>query len=135
MSSRRHLASHQALTGIRCGLAALLFIHGVARVASDGVAPFGGFLDSRGLPFGTGIAWGVTLFELIAAPALAWGRWVTPIALVFSAIYACGIWLVHASAGWFVVGLGRNGMEYSMLIILCLLANAWAHRPARNLIE
>ena len=65
---------------------------------------------------------------LCAAPLLAWGRWVTPIALVFSVIYACGLWLVHAPAGWFVVGLGRNGMEYSVLILACLLANAWAHR-------
>jgi uncharacterized membrane protein YphA (DoxX/SURF4 family) len=31
-----------------------------------------------------------------------------------------GIYLVHASAGWFVVGAGRNGMEFSVLLILCL---------------
>ena len=74
------------------------------------------------------LAWAVTAFELVAAPVMAWGRWVTPVALVFAAIYACGIWLVHAPAGWFVVGLGRNGAEYSVLIIACLLANAWAHR-------
>ena len=121
-------SSTQALAAIRCGLAALLFVHGLARVLAAGIAPFGEFLDAQGLPFGIGIAWFVTVFELVAAPLLAWGRWVTPIALVFSAIYACGIWLVHAPAGWFVVGLGRNGMEYSVLILLCLLANAWAHR-------
>lgn len=129
MTSDRPQASHQAMVAIRCGLATLLFIHGVARVWSDGVAPFGGFLDSRGFAWGTGIAWAITLFEIAAAPVFAAGRWVTPIGLVFAAIYACGIWLVHAPAGWFVVGLGRNGMEYSVLIILCLLANAWAHRP------
>jgi len=118
----------QALAAIRLGLAALLFVHGIARVLAGGVAPFGAFLDAQGIPFGPGVAWCVTVFELAAAPLLAWGRWVTPIALVFCAIYACGIWLVHAPAGWFVVGLGRNGMEYSVLILLCLLANAWAHR-------
>ena len=118
----------QALAAIRCGLAALLFIHGATRLTVGGVVPFGAFLDAQGLPFGLGIAWFVTGFELVAAPLLAWGRWVTPIALVFCAIYACGIWLVHAPVGWFVVGLGRNGMEYSVLILLCLLANAWAHR-------
>jgi putative oxidoreductase len=118
----------QALAAIRIALAALLFIHGAARVSAGGVGPFGDFLDAQGLPFGLGIAWFVTAFELIAAPLLAWGRWVTPIALVFSVIYACGLWLVHAPAGWFVVGLGRNGMEYSVLILACLLANAWAHR-------
>ena len=121
-------AGRQALAFIRMALATLLFVHGVARVLADGVAPFGVFLESRGFPFGLGIAWFVTVFELVAAPVFAAGRWITPIALVFSAIYACGIWLVHAPAGWFVVGLGRNGAEYSVLIIACLLANAWAHR-------
>ncbi|AKC88187.1 hypothetical protein WQ53_04995 [Pseudoxanthomonas suwonensis] len=114
---------------VRWVLAALIFIHGVARVAADGVVPFGAFLETRGFPFGLGLAWLVTVFELAAAPLFAWGRAVAPIALVFSAIYACGIWLVHAPAGWFVVGLGRNGAEYSVLIIACLLAIAWAHRP------
>ena len=36
--------------------------------------------------------------------------------------------LASLATGWFVVGLGRNGVEYSVLIIACLLANAWAHR-------
>jgi putative oxidoreductase len=121
-------AGRQALAFIRMALATLLFVHGIARMLADGVAPFGVFLESRGFPFGLGIAWFVTVFELVAAPVFAAGRWITPIALVFSAIYACGIWLVHAPAGWFVVGLGRNGAEYSVLIIACLLANAWAHR-------
>lgn len=132
MTTTRDASARQGLAFVRCLLAALLFTHGAARVLADGVTPFGAFLDSRGLPFGLGIAWGVTLFELIAAPVFAWGRWVTPLALVFSAIYACGIWLVHAPAGWFVVGLGRNGAEYSVLILACLLANAWAHRSRKR---
>lgn len=128
MTVRSDAASRQSIAAIRCGLAALLFIHGAARVYHDGVVPFGSFLDGRGFPSGLGIAWFVTLFELVAAPVMALGRWVAPIALVFATIYACGIWLVHAPAGWFVVGLGRNGMEYSVLILVCLLALAWAHR-------
>ena len=40
-----------------------------------------------------------------------------PFALLFMAIYAMGIVLVHAPEGWFVVGAGRNGMEYSVLLI------------------
>ena len=122
------LAARQGLDLVRWVLATLLFIHGLARVLAGGVAPFGAFLDAQGVPAGLVLAWAVTVFELVAAPVMAWGRWVTPVALVFAAIYACGIWLVHAPAGWFVVGLGRNGAEYSVLIIACLLANAWAHR-------
>ncbi|KRA40071.1 DoxX family protein [Pseudoxanthomonas sp. Root630] len=127
------LPARQALAFIRMALATLLFVHGVARVLADGVTPFGAFLEAQGFPFGLAIAWFVTVFELAAAPVFAAGRWVTPIALVFAAIYACGIWLVHAPAGWFVVGLGRNGAEYSVLILVCLLANAWAHRPRASL--
>ena len=122
------LATRQGLDLVRWVLATLLFIHGLARVLAGGVAPFGAFLDAQGFPAGLVLAWAVTAFELVAAPVMAWGRWVTPVALVFAAIYAGGIGLVHAPAGWFVVGLGRNGAEYSVLIIACLLANAWAHR-------
>lgn len=129
MKPSAEVPARHALAFIRIALATLLFIHGVARVMADGVTPFGAFLEAQGLPFGLGIAWFITGFELAAAPVFASGRWVTPIALVFSVIYACGIWLVHAPAGWFVVGLGRNGAEYSVLILACLLANAWAHRP------
>ena len=39
--------------------------------------------------------------------------------------------MVHAKAGWFVVGAGRNGMEYSVLLIVCLLALAWRDLPQR----
>jgi len=124
-------SASQGLIFIRCVLAVLLFIHGVARWQAGGVAPFGEFLAAQGFPLGLVIAWAITLYEILATPLLAWGRWVTPIALLFCVIYACGIWLVHAQEGWFVVGLGRNGVEYSVLILACLLGLAWAHRPQR----
>jgi putative oxidoreductase len=117
---------------IRIVLAILLFVHGVTRAKLGTVDAFGAFLDSRDIPFGIGVAWFVTLFELCAAPALAWGRMVTAICLVFASIYACGIWLVHWPEGWFVVGAGRGGMEYSVLILACLSGLAWAHRPTRR---
>jgi len=31
--------------------------------------------------------------------------------------------------GWFVVGAGRNGMEYSARLLVCLGATAWAYAP------
>jgi putative oxidoreductase len=36
-----------------------------------------------------------------------------------------GILLVHRHDGWFVVGGGRNGVEYSVLLIAVLLLQAW----------
>ena len=120
-----------ALAVLRILVATLAFVHGLVRVLGDGVAPFGDFLDGAGLPYGLAIAWFVTLFELVAAPLLLLGfrRLITPLSLVFASIYGCGIVLVHWPAGWFVVGAGRNGMEYSVLLIACLLANAWRWWP------
>lgn len=131
---------------LRIALAALLLVHGIARIYNDGVAPFAGWLASDltplhpvaawfigiGVPFGAIIAWFVTLWELTATWLLAVGpkRWLSPICAVFIGIYACGIWLVHAPAGWFVVGAGRNGSEYSVLIIVCLTMLAWIYWPA-----
>jgi putative oxidoreductase len=102
---------------LRITLATMLAIHGVYRIAAGGVAPFGEFLDGRGFPGGLAIAWTITLFEIAGGLALALGRFVLPISALFIVQLACGIGLVHASSGWFVVGGGRNGVEYSVTLI------------------
>lgn len=111
------------LVFLRMLSAALLFVHGAARVR-NGVAPFGEFLAQQGIPFGSAAAWGITIFELTATVALAGGRYVVPICAVLILELAAGIALVHARAGWFVVGAGRNGAEYSVLLIGVLVAVA-----------
>lgn len=120
-----------ALLILRLAIAGLLAAHGWARLLSGGVEPFGGWLDSQGLPFGLGIAAAVTALEILGTPLLAWGRWVTWLCLAYCAVYAAGLVMVHLPAGWFVVGLGRNGMEYSALLIVCLGLLAWVHAPRR----
>jgi putative oxidoreductase len=124
------LSAPQPLTLVRLAVAGLIAAHGWARWLAGGVVPFGGWLEGQGFPFGWAIAIAITAYEILGTPLLAWGRrFVVPLALVYSAIYVMGIVLVHAKAGWFVVGLGRNGMEYSVLLIACLWAIAWqAHR-------
>lgn len=106
----------QPLVFLRILAGALLFVHGAARVF-HGVAPFGDFLTQQGIPLGPAVAWGVTIFELTATAALAAGRYIVPICAVLILELASGIALVHAPAGWFVVGAGRNGVEYSVLLI------------------
>ena len=91
------------------------------------MVPFGSFLDTQGFPGGFYWAAAVTGFEIAGSLLLLLGRWVSPIAVAFAIIYALGIALVHAKAGWFVVGLGRNGAEFSVLLIVCLLALALQH--------
>jgi putative oxidoreductase len=125
------IRAERGLVVLRLALASLLLVHGIARVV-NGVAPFGEFLDSQGIPLGIGVAWFVTVYELLATWIIAFGpkRLLPPVCLVFVAIYAFGIWLVHWPAGWFVVGAGRNGSEYSALLIVALLMFAWIYWPA-----
>jgi putative oxidoreductase len=120
-----------ALVLLRIAIAGLLAAHGWARLLTGGVEPFGGWLDSQGLPFGVVIATAVTALEILGTPLLALGRWVTWLCLAYIAVYATGLVMVHLPAGWFVVGLGRNGMEYSALLIVCLGLLAWVHAPRR----
>ncbi len=123
-----------ALLFLRLVLAGLLAAHGWARLIAGGVVPFGGWLDGSGFaPLGFAIAASVTAYEILGTILLALGRWLTPICLGFCAIYAAGLALVHWPAGWFVVGLGRNGMEYGVLLIACLALLAYVHAPARRI--
>lgn len=110
-----------AFTLLRILLAGIIAAHGWARWQAGGVEPFGQWLTNQGIPLGPYIAIGITAIEILGTPLLAWGRFLLPLCLLYSAIYLTGLLMVHAPAGWFVVGLGRNGMEYSVLLIVCLL--------------
>jgi putative oxidoreductase len=99
-----------------------MLIHGITRLSLGTVSNFDGYLSSIGFPPYT--AWVLTIFELAGAISIIIGRWVTPIALIFCLELLMGIILVHFHEGWFVVGAGRNGMEYSVLLIICFISTA-----------
>lgn len=116
----------RALVLVRIAVACLLMIHGLYRIlVPERVAGFGEFLVGQGLIGGAVVAWGITLVEIVGGALLASGRWIRPIAVWFAVQLTAGIVLVHRHDGWFVVGGGRNGMEYSVLLIVVLLAVAW----------
>ena len=116
-----------ALIIIRVVLAVVMFSHGAARISAGTVGGFGEFLGSQGIPLGFFVAWGITLFEIIGSVLLAVGFYTWIIALVFALQLAVGIAMVHYKEGWFVVGHGRNGMEFSAVLIASLLAIAYAN--------
>jgi putative oxidoreductase len=119
----------RALDVIRIVPAILIFIHGAARLAAGGVAPFGEWLGTQGFPAGLAFAWAVTLYELVAPVLIVVRRFVFWACLGHIGILTLGAIMVHLPAGWFVVGLGRNGMEYSVLLIVCLAVVAFVHAP------
>lgn len=121
--------AERVLDIVRITVALLILIHGVYRLAADLVVPFGTWLDSLGFPYGYGWAMAVTLYELIGPALMLARRWTSLAALGHAFILTLGMILVHMPAGWFVVGGGRNGVEYSVLLIVALLGIAWAYWP------
>jgi len=122
-----------SLSLVRVALAVLIFIHGAHRAMhwDPNVTGFGSWLSSLGFPEGYYWAAAVTLYELIAPLFLIARRFVTLACLGHIVIIALGMVLVHYPSGWFVVGSGRNGMEFSVLLLVGLIAVAWAHAPKR----
>lgn len=117
---------------MRVTVALQLMIHGMTRIALGGVGGFGGFLTDNHIPAGTVVAWLITGGEILGGAALAAGFFVIPLSCVFALELLMGIGLVHFREGWFVVGAGRNGMEYSVVLIAALVSTALAHFPRKN---
>jgi putative oxidoreductase len=115
-----------ALILIRVALAATMFIHGASRISFGTVGGFGEYLSGEGFPLGFYLAWAITLFEIVGSVLLAVGVYAWIIAVIFAAQLTAGVAMVHWKEGWFVVGHGRNGMEFSVLLIVCFLATALA---------
>ncbi len=109
------------LIALRIAVACLLGVHGFYRAISGGVSGFASFLTSTGFPLALSLAWTITVFEMAGSLCLLAGRFVRVVIPGFVLILSIGIALVHAREGWFVVGGGRNGVEYSLLLITTLL--------------
>ena len=105
------------LFGFRLLVALLIGVHGWYRLLENGSPVFGEWLAGQGIPLPYVVAWGITIGEIVGSACLAIGLCVRPFALLFMAIYTSGVLMIHAAEGWFVVGAGRNGMEYSLLLI------------------
>ena len=115
-----------ALSMVRVAAACTMIIHGIARLSLGTVSNFDGWLTSLGFPPFT--AWGITFFEILGGIAMVLGvRWTKYICIVFILQLIMGIILVHGPEGWFVVGAGRNGMEYSVILIACFASTAVAN--------
>lgn len=122
-----------SLSMLRIALAVLIFIHGAFRAShwDPYVTGFGEWLTTQGFPEGFYWAAAVTIYELVGPLFLLARRFVTFACLGHIVIIGLGMFMVHMPAGWFVVGAGRNGVEYSVLLLVGLIAVAWAYAPKR----
>jgi len=115
------------------GLAILRVVVGVTFVAHGAPKLFGGgvsgtaeFLGQIGVPLAGVAAWSVALLEFLGGLALIVGALVAPVALLLAVEMLLGIVLIHAAAGWYVVGPQTRhppgGVEFNVLLIAALLA-------------
>ena len=120
------------LHSFRVVLSLLLIIHGVVRLSVGGAIHFGAYLEGEGIPGGTIIAYLLTFFEIVGGCLLALRVYTKWIVSVFLLEIILGLIMVHAKEGWFVVGYGRNGSEYSVLIIISLLLICFSEDVFKN---
>lgn len=115
------LPKEKAFVILRVVLGIIFITHAIARIYYQSVGDFGDFLDQKGLPLGNLLAWTVTIGELISGTLLVFGIAVAYCALFHAVVILSGIILVHLPKGWFVVGPGLDGVEYSVLLLAALL--------------
>ena len=108
---------------LRAAVAIILLTHSLPSIFTGDVNVFGEqYLNEVGFaPLGVPIAWAVKLSHVVAAVLLVLNRYIKPAAIVTILILLMGIIMVHFKEGWFVVGGGRNGMEYNFLLICALV--------------
>jgi putative oxidoreductase len=109
---------------LRIATAIILLSHSVFGIFNNGINDFGNlYLNQIGFaPFGVFLAWTIKISHIVAAILLLLNKYVKPAGFVTIFILIMGIILVHFQEGWFVVGGGRNGVEYNFLLIFVLLA-------------
>jgi len=109
---------------LRIAVAVILLTHSVFGIFDNGINDFGNlYLNQIGFaPFGVFIAWSIKLSHMIAAVLLVLNKYIKLAGFVTIFVLIMGIILVHFQEGWFVVGGGRNGVEYNFLLIIVLLA-------------
>ena len=114
---------------LRAAVAIILLTHSLPGLFNGGVNAFGeSYLHHVGFaPFGVPIAWAIKLSHVVCAVLLVINRYIKPAAIVTILILFMGIVMVHFKEGWFVVGGGRNGMEYNFLLICALVYIMYPH--------
>ncbi len=110
---------------IRFSLAIVMATHSVTSFLTMDVLNFGKYYlgEDEGLgSFGIPVAILVKLIHLISVPLLLWNKYLKGISVLNILILVMGIIMIHGKEGWYVVGGGRNGVEYNFLLIFCFLS-------------
>lgn len=107
---------------LRAIVAIILFMHSIPGIMDGGISAFGTeYLDNAGFaPFGLALAWSIKLSHIVCGVLLLINRYVKPASFITIFVLVAGIFMVHLKDGWYVVGGGRNGIEFNLLLIVVL---------------
>jgi putative oxidoreductase len=130
--------ARQALEFIRIASASILIVHPLGGLRDPaGLNDLGQYFSSIGFPFGVQLVWGSMFLQIASSLALIARRFVVPACLGHMLVLVTGICLFHAPH-WFVigpdnvVGPGKEGVEYSILLITCFISILIAYWPKRT---
>lgn len=120
---------------LRFSLAIIMIMHSVPSFYTGSVLAFGKeYLSGEGFGvFSVPLAIAVKLVHLVSVPLLFWNKNLKIISILNIFILIAGIIMIHASEGWYVVGGGRNGVEYNFLLIFCFLSFVFPKGIFKNL--
>jgi len=109
---------------LRVSIAIILLSHSVFGMFDGGINDFGNFyLNKVGFaPYGVAIAWIIKLSHIVCAVLFIMKRYIRLACFTTIFVLIMGIIMVHFKEGWFVVGGGRNGIEYNFVLICVLTA-------------
>ena len=108
---------------LRISLVIILLFHSVSGMFNNGVNDFGNlYLNKIGFsPIGVPLAWAIKISHIVTAICLVLDRYTKITGFLTIGILIAGIVMVHWPNGWFVVGGGRNGIEFNFLLIIAFL--------------
>lgn len=109
---------------LRIPVVIILLAHSLTGMFNNGINDFGNlYLNQIGFaPVGVYLAWAIKLSHVLCAISLLINKYVKLMGFITIFVLIMGIILVHFKEGWFVVGGGRNGVEFNFLLIFVLLA-------------
>ena len=123
---------HIAVDLVKLVVCAIIFTHGVHRYLYGEIGPLGDALARFGFPFPSAQAQLVNLAETGGVLLIALGILVRTMCAVLVVIFATGIALIHSHLGFFIIGPGEGGWEFSALLIACFTAVALDYSPRRE---
>lgn len=108
---------------LRFAIAVILLFHSIPGLFNNGINEFGKFyLAEKGFgSLGVPLAWAIKLSHILSALCLLLNKYVKWAAGITIVILLAGIFMLHLQEGWYVVGAGRNGIEFNVLMICVLI--------------